>query len=270
MVLGTATSFSKSINVNAQNLNKNQISNTQEDIKTSTNKVNLSSQDSVMVNQEIDLNLSFNLSKDNYYASELIFNYDSEFFELIDISSSNEKIIIKTTQLNDGDLKIIIATRGEALKEGSDILNVKLKALKEGSNKSITLKNNKIANADGNKELIDNTSKNINITTGNIEICKVENLKYENLKYDEVTLSWDNPKSITGLNEFVIYKDGKIYDTVNNETTSIKISDLKSNTLYGFKVTAKYSNDKESKPQSLSVRTKKNSDFNLFKFIFNN
>ncbi|MGL5381664.1 fibronectin type III domain-containing protein [Clostridium sp.] len=72
-----------------------------------------------------------------------------------------------------------------------------------------------------------------------------------------VKLSWDAPATEVGLVEYIVYKDGKELAKVPAGTTSYDVSGLKGNTIYGFKVTSKYSNGEESKPQSINVRTSK-------------
>lgn len=91
----------------------------------------------------------------------------------------------------------------------------------------------------------------------NIVVSKVNKLKSSEVTKDTVKLTWDAPKSTVGLTEYVVYKDGKEFIKVPVETTEIVIDGLKASTIYGFKVTAKYSNGEESKPKSINVRTKK-------------
>lgn len=90
-----------------------------------------------------------------------------------------------------------------------------------------------------------------------IVVSKVNNLKSGKVTNNSVELTWEAPKDIIGLSEYIIYKDGKEFATIDSETSSIEIEDLKKNRIYGFKVVAKYSNGEKSKPQSLNVRTKK-------------
>lgn len=90
-----------------------------------------------------------------------------------------------------------------------------------------------------------------------IIIGKVENLKAINITKDDATLSWDEPKSTIGLVEYVVYKDGKQLMIIPSEVTNCNIENVRSNTIYGFKITAKYLNGEESKPKSINVRTKK-------------
>lgn len=90
-----------------------------------------------------------------------------------------------------------------------------------------------------------------------IIVGKVNNLKASNVDKNSITLNWDKPKASVGLVEYDIYKDGKLLDTIECNTTSYKITELKSNTIYGFKVVSKYSDGKASKPVSINIRTKK-------------
>ena len=86
---------------------------------------------------------------------------------------------------------------------------------------------------------------------------KIRNLDAEATR-DTVKLSWEAPKTTDGLVAYVIYKDGKEIDTVDSSNTEYTVDNLKSNTIYGFKVVAKYSNEELSKPVSKNIRTKKN------------
>lgn len=106
-----------------------------------------------------------------------------------------------------------------------------------------------------NGELVNEDIGDGEINPNKIE--KVKNLKATETTESNVKLSWDAPESLTGLVEYVVYKDGKKIVTVESSNTEAIISELRSNKIYGFKVTAKYANGLESKPQSINVRTKK-------------
>lgn len=94
-------------------------------------------------------------------------------------------------------------------------------------------------------------------TVKEIVISKAQNLNAEASK-NTVELSWESPKLAGGLVGYTIYKDGKEVATVDANTTAYTAENLKSNTIYGFKVVAKYSNGEVSKPVSENIRTKKN------------
>ncbi|MGL5378352.1 S8 family serine peptidase [Clostridium sp.] len=93
-------------------------------------------------------------------------------------------------------------------------------------------------------------------TVKDIVISKAENLKSE-VTNSSASLTWEAPKSIDGLVGYVIYKDGKMIAEVPVEVNEYLVEALKANTIYGFKVTAKYLNEEESKPVSINVRTQK-------------
>ncbi|MEG2291381.1 MAG: fibronectin type III domain-containing protein [Clostridium sp.] len=90
-----------------------------------------------------------------------------------------------------------------------------------------------------------------------IIVSKVNNLKEVDRTVSSVKLGWESPDNVAGLVEYVIYKDGKKLTSVSSDESEYVVNELRSNTIYGFKVTAKYSNGKESKPQSVNVRTTK-------------
>ncbi|MGL5381108.1 NPCBM/NEW2 domain-containing protein [Clostridium sp.] len=88
-----------------------------------------------------------------------------------------------------------------------------------------------------------------------IVVDKVSGLAANNVKNNSIDIIWNKPSSTVGLEEYVIYKDGKILDRVPANETKYTISELRSNTIYGIKVTTKYSNGEESKPVSINCRT---------------
>lgn len=87
-----------------------------------------------------------------------------------------------------------------------------------------------------------------------IVVGKIQDLKASST-YNQVNLSWEKPTQVAGLESYIIYKDGKIIDTIDANTTNYTINNLKNNTIYGFKVVTKYSNGEKSKPVSINIRT---------------
>ncbi|MGL5381004.1 endo-alpha-N-acetylgalactosaminidase family protein [Clostridium sp.] len=94
------------------------------------------------------------------------------------------------------------------------------------------------------------------LTPQDIVVSKPSNLKASNVTSNSATLTWNEPSETVGLEGYTIYKDGKIVAEVN-DATSYTAEGLKSNSIYGFKVVAKYSNGEVSKPVSVNVRTTK-------------
>ncbi|MGL5379912.1 fibronectin type III domain-containing protein, partial [Clostridium sp.] len=135
--------------------------------------------------------------------------------------------------------------------DNGDDVKYYLRGLKDGKTNIVA------TTADGN------FSVKQEVTVGNggeveeIVVSKPLNLKTTNVTNNSVSLSWNAPSSVIGLAEYVVYKDGKVVATVPAGTTEYVASELKANTIYGFKVTAKYSNGQESKPVSLNTRTTK-------------
>lgn len=98
----------------------------------------------------------------------------------------------------------------------------------------------------------------INVTEKDEEVIveKVEKLKAIATS-NSVKLTWNEPDSKVGLTGYVIYKDGKEIKEISAENEEYAVENLKSNTIYGFKVVSKYSNGEKSKPVSVNIRTKK-------------
>lgn len=91
-----------------------------------------------------------------------------------------------------------------------------------------------------------------------IIVSKVEGLKVTEVTNNSAKITWEAPKSTAGLTEYVVYKDGKEFTTVQVATTELDIQELRTNTIYGIKVTARYSNGQESNPRSINLRTANN------------
>lgn len=91
----------------------------------------------------------------------------------------------------------------------------------------------------------------------NIVVSKINNLESSEVTNNIVKLTWNTPNNEIGLSEYIVYKDGKKFAKVPSETKEFVVDGLRANTIYGFKVTAKYSNGEESKPESINIRTKK-------------
>lgn len=91
-----------------------------------------------------------------------------------------------------------------------------------------------------------------------IIVDKVKKLDIYGKTSSSVTLKWDAPESVYGLVEYIIYNDGKELDRVSYRKNGYTATNLSLNKIYGFKVSAKYSNGDESKPVSINIRTDKN------------
>ncbi|MGL5379537.1 family 20 glycosylhydrolase [Clostridium sp.] len=90
----------------------------------------------------------------------------------------------------------------------------------------------------------------------NILLNKAQNIAVKELSNNSITVAWEKPNVDFGLEGYVVYVDGEAFVTVGKDVTSYKVANLKNNTIHGVKVTAKYRNEKESKPISINARTK--------------
>lgn len=93
--------------------------------------------------------------------------------------------------------------------------------------------------------------------TEEIVVSKVNKLKASEVTSDSISITWEEPKDTVGLESYAIYKDGKLLEVVPSTMNEYKLNNLKQNTIYGIKVSARYSNGEESKPKSINARTKK-------------
>lgn len=102
------------------------------------------------------------------------------------------------------------------------------------------------------------TSKpvSVNVRT-EIILSKAREFGAIDITSDSLVLQWKKPEYASGLVGYTIYLNGKVYSEVNEKATSLAVSGLRSNSIYGFKIVSKYSNGKVSKPESINVRTLK-------------
>ncbi|MGL5381330.1 S8 family serine peptidase [Clostridium sp.] len=90
------------------------------------------------------------------------------------------------------------------------------------------------------------------------DVKKVTNLRVTEKHSNSVKLEWEAPKTGTEVAEYIIYKDGKEIDRVKaNDRLEYEVTDLKANTIYGFKVVSEGTRGMKSKPVSVNVRTEK-------------
>ncbi|MGL5381295.1 alpha-L-fucosidase [Clostridium sp.] len=159
--------------------------------------------------------------------------------ELEALISSATKLILETPSEN-----ITVEAKAkleEAINKAQEVLNND-----KATTEEVTLSINELNSA------IDNFNNNIIIA-----VNKVKGLELSKVTSNSATLTWNAPNTTFGLVEYVVYKDGKELAKVPVGTINYTVEDLKANTIYGIKVTAKYSNGEESKPMSLNLRTSK-------------
>ncbi|WP_327445043.1 beta-N-acetylglucosaminidase domain-containing protein [Clostridium tarantellae] len=88
-------------------------------------------------------------------------------------------------------------------------------------------------------------------TTGIIP-NKIKDLQSNNITSNSIELTWKTPENTT-VKEYIIYKDGvELARTTKPEFT---VEELKSNTLYGFKIIAVSMDNLKSRPVSKNFRT---------------
>ncbi|MPQ43385.1 glycoside hydrolase family 2 TIM barrel-domain containing protein [Clostridium tarantellae] len=85
---------------------------------------------------------------------------------------------------------------------------------------------------------------------------KITNLKANNISSDKLTLSWEAPLNGVKPVEYIIYKDGVKIDSITaNDKLEYTVNNLKSNTLYGFKVVGVGKSGEKSRPVAINTRT---------------
>lgn len=87
---------------------------------------------------------------------------------------------------------------------------------------------------------------------------KATNLVATEVGKNNVKLTWNAPASAENIMEYIVYKDGKeIARVPAKETLEYNATELKVNTIYGFKIAARSKTGAVSKPVSVNIRTTK-------------
>ena len=103
-------------------------------------------------------------------------------------------------------------------------------------------------------------SEKINLDIKTTPVLKLEKPKKlkANIHENTATLSWQSPSKFNGIEEYIIYVDGKKIDTIKYEGTEYKykLEDLKQKTNYKVEVSSKYLGGKESSKTKMNLRIK--------------
>ncbi|MGL5378541.1 discoidin domain-containing protein, partial [Clostridium sp.] len=83
---------------------------------------------------------------------------------------------------------------------------------------------------------------------------KPTEFKATDITKNSVSMTWEAPTNVE-IKEYIIYRDGK--EIGRTSDTSFVAEGLRVNSIYGFKIVAVSNEDKESKPISINVRTRK-------------
>ncbi|MEG1287327.1 MAG: beta-N-acetylglucosaminidase domain-containing protein [Clostridium sp.] len=228
----------------------------------SNGKTTINVEGNIKVNTPFDATVGVSEIKEGLelYASDFIFTYDPEVFNFNGATKAIDGLFVTPFKVKDGEVRVLVSSLGTPILSTSDLVKMNLTAKKATNETSLAVNSNELGDGEGAIYELEATNTVVKVEEEIIEeivVSKVDNLKSINVTSDTVELAWDDPKRTVGLVEYVIYKDGKVLETVPVGTNTYSATKLKANTIYGFKVTAKYSNDEESKPKSVNVRTKK-------------
>ncbi|MGL5379238.1 discoidin domain-containing protein [Clostridium sp.] len=219
----------------------------------------ISGKDSVKIQEDISLSLGlYEMAKEiSLFGGTLKVNFDSEIFDLVKVESLKEEIMVDGISKKNGEVEILIASLdGSDLPLNEDFINIVLKSKKVSEKSDISLGFGEFGDSKGNLYNVKMQEKSIKVydeEAGSV-LNKVTNLKALEVDKESIKLSWNYENTLDNK-EFIIYKDGK--EISKTKDLSYKINDLKSNTIYGFKVVVVDNNGYKSKPVSINIRTAK-------------
>lgn len=224
----------------------------------------IDSESTVKVDENLELSIGLKEVKENLnlFGGSIDIEYDPEIFELNEIKSLREDMMVEGKLIENGKVQILIASlTGDPIPVNEDFINVSLKSRKVSEESTINLTLGEFGDVNGNLYNMSLPSAYIEVLSNKIdgEIIvkpnKITKLNIDNKKADSVNLSWNYEDDGTAPVEFIIYKDGT--EIVRTNETNYKVESLKSNRIYGFKVVTMNKDGEESKPVSKNVRTSK-------------
>lgn len=227
-------------------------------------KVSISTKNEIVVGEKLDVTLGVSDLKEGLegYATDFTFTYDPDVFEIDAVEGANETIFATASKVKEGEVRIVASSLGTPIVSNSEVVKVKLTSKITSVDEELAVIAAQIGNGDGNVSNLELTSTKVTVKEveddKEIIVGKVNNLEIIEKTNNSAIIGWEAPESTVGLEEYVVYKDGKVVARVPVGTTEFEATGLRANAIYGFKVTAKFSNGKESKPQSINVRTNKN------------
>ncbi|MPQ43152.1 fibronectin type III domain-containing protein [Clostridium tarantellae] len=195
-------------------------------------------------------------------SNDLKITFNDKVLQLINFDSTvgNKKNYhILANGAIENEARLLLAADGyrNALKGNMDIIKLTFKVVGYGES-SIKIEDRNV-NVDGIENIINKTlEENLQIVDKDkIVLEKARNLISKEIRPNSITLTWDEPENKKGLESYILYKDGKEIATITSDIKEFKVEGLKENTLYGFKIVAKYSNGKISRPIAKNIRTEK-------------
>lgn len=227
-------------------------------------KLVIDSEPVVKVKEDLELSMGLQELKEglNVFGGSIELEYDSEVFELNEVKSLREDMMVDGKLTEGGKVKILIASlNGEPIPVNENFISVSLKSKKVSKESTISLTLGEFGDINGNLYNMNSPNKYVEVlpneTEGEIIVKpnKITNLEIEDKKSDSVNLLWDYEDNGTAPVKFIIYKDGKEF--ARTKETSYKVDSLRSNTNYGFKVVTENKNGEKSKPVSKNARTSK-------------
>ncbi|MGL5379210.1 cohesin domain-containing protein [Clostridium sp.] len=227
-------------------------------------KVSISAENEIVVGEKLDVTLGVSELKEGLegYATDFTFTYDPDVFELDAVEGANESIFATASKVKEGEVRIVASSLGTPIASNSEVVKVKLTSKIISADEELAVTVAQIGNGEGEVSNLELASTKVTVKEveddKEIIVGKVNNLEIIEKTNNSAIIGWEAPESTVGLEEYVVYKDGKVVARVPVGTTEFEATGLRANSIYGFKVTAKFSNGKESKPQSINVRTNKN------------
>lgn len=231
-----------------------------EEVKITIGNSSLGVSSEVEVGTAFDVSLGVeDLAEDkDAYSAEYMFEYNPEIFTLNEVTSASDTLFVNSREVEPGKVRILVASLGNEIEKTSNLVKVNLTPKVSSEVEVLEITTASIGTGDGSTHELELVNKEVTVKehgSGVIVVNPVRNFDITDINKKDVKLIWDAPETIEGLEGYVIYKDGKKIKELPADTTEFVASKLNRNTIYNFKIAAKYSNGELSTEESKTIRT---------------
>ncbi|MDZ4992914.1 family 20 glycosylhydrolase [Clostridium perfringens] len=216
--------------------------------------------ESVKVNENFDIFLGANEIKEDLsaYAAEFTLKYNSEVFDLVEITNGIEGVLVNHKEIEPGVVKIVAASLGKPIESATNLIKATLTPKSESEKEILEIISANLGDGEtGKVHELGLASGEIAVSNSstNIVVNPVRNFVESEVNKKDVTVTWEAPETTEGLEGYILYKDGKKVGEIGADEITYKFKGLNRHTIYNFKIAAKYSNGEISSKESITLRT---------------
>lgn len=230
------------------------------EVKTTVGNSSLLSEDEVQVGKAFDVTLGVEALEEekDVYSAEYLFEYNPDVFTFNEINSVKDTLFVNSKEVEPGKVRILVASLGTEIEKTADLVKVNLTPKVTSELETLSLTKALVATGKGETHELELSSKEVKVNeeaSEEIIVNPVQNFDIPEVNKKDVKLTWTAPITTTGLEGYVVYKDGRELIELPADSVEHVVSKLNRHTIYNFKIAAKYSNGELSTKESITIRT---------------